>query len=309
MSIIDKVKEFIGSAQIASIAVDGVGGAGTVKALQKKFGLKQDGVVSGQNKNQEKYRTSLTAVKNGKGGSALVTAMQKWAGLSSPDGIWGKNTSKGIQKKLKSLGYFNGECDGYFGTASMKALQKWLNGSAPTPTPKTVKMGQACGSETGGYSGKAGDQNGRELLICNYSYSSSSDSPYHWTAVYRAKDAAARKVIGKACADACKNDYIGYDTSDPDRKSLYKEAKKVKWDIPKIKTKCETTCSELANVCLACAGLKHLGVNKNAYVDSLTAFLNKDDQVKKITSWTKNDLQVGDILRSDCHYAVIVSVK
>lgn len=283
MSIIDKVKELIGSAEVATAAVKPYTGT-----LPKGVVMKGD--TGSDVKALEKFLNWCPKVK---------------AGLPI-DGVAGPLVDKAIKKFEKEYGIVQ---DGVFGSLCKKKAQSIINKYDPTPKPKTVKMGQACGSETGGYSGKAGDQTGKELLICNYSYSASSDSPYHWTAVYRAKDAAARKVIGKACADACKNDYIGYDTSDPDRKSLYKEAKKVKWDIPKIKTKCETTCSELANVCLACAGLKHLGVNKNAYVDSLTAFLNKDDQIKKITSWTKNDLQVGDILRSDCHYAVIVSVK
>ena len=85
--------------------------------------------------------------------------------------------------------------------------------------------------------------------------------------------------------------------------------KKVNWDIPKIKTKCETTCSELVNVCLACAGLKNMGASKNAYVDSLTSFMDTDKQVDKFTSWTKNTLKVGDMLRSPTHWAVIVEVE
>ena len=141
------------------------------------------------------------------------------------------------------------------------------------------------------------------MLISDFS------TGYGFNMVFRAKDATARKKIADACTKACKNNNIGYDCGRPDRKTLYTAAKNKNWQIDKITTKCETTCSELANVCLACAGLKHIGTGKDANVDNLTAFLKSDDQVKTYNSVSKNSLQVGDILRSDCHYAVVVEVR
>ena len=189
----------------------------------------------------------------------------------------------------------------------------------PTPTPSPIgpmpteifsdfinapaKMGQACGSETGDYSGRAGDQTGRELLICNYEYESSGS--YHWHSVFRAKNTNARLTIADACIKACNNDHIGYDTSEPDRKTLYIEAKKLNWQIDKITTDCETTCSELANVCIACAGLNHLSVNENAYVAALDNFLCGSNQFTKVALNGKT-LQPGDILVSEEHVAIIV---
>lgn len=112
-----------------AIPVNGIGDATTVKAMQAFFKVAQDGVISGQNASQKKYRPALTAVQNGKGGSKTVTALQKWCGLSNPDGIWGANTSGGLQRKLKALGYLSASesIDNICGTKTMKAFQQCLN--------------------------------------------------------------------------------------------------------------------------------------------------------------------------------------
>lgn len=126
------------------LVVDGIGGTATIKAAQKYFGTAQDGIISGQNKSYKGYYPSIHAVQFGKGGSSLVVAIQKWCGLSGPDGIIGKNTTRGWQAKLRSLGYLpkNETIDGIFGVKSMKAFQNFLNDklypskAEPTPTPK-----------------------------------------------------------------------------------------------------------------------------------------------------------------------------
>ena len=112
---------------IGKLVVDGVGGTATVTRIQEYFDLSDpDGLIGGQNASQKKYRPAMTAVVNGKGGSQTVTALQRWCGLD-PDGIWGKTTSNGLQKKLKALGYYNGKMDSIFGAESVKALQTYLN--------------------------------------------------------------------------------------------------------------------------------------------------------------------------------------
>lgn len=100
--------------------IDGIGGACTVRAMQRFFGTLQDGVLSGQNKNCAKYYPALKAVEYGKGGSTCVKKLQSWLGITA-DGVWGQNTSKALQKKLDV------DADGIFGTNSMKAWQKYLN--------------------------------------------------------------------------------------------------------------------------------------------------------------------------------------
>lgn len=139
------------------LVVDGIGGTATIKAAQKYFKTTQDGIISGQNKAYKNYYPSITAVQFGKGGSSLIVAMQKWLGLSGPDGIIGKNTTRALQTKLRSLGYLakNETIDGIIGVKSMKAFQMFLNDNygktvpdpAPTPTPtKTIqdKIIDAC---------------------------------------------------------------------------------------------------------------------------------------------------------------------
>lgn len=110
----------------AKLAVDGDGGINTVRHLQSYLGVTMtDGITIKED--LQKYVPALTAYEYGKG-SPTVTAMQMWLGLSDPDGLWGSNTSKGLQRRLISEKYLAaGEDDGVFGKVSMKALQSFLN--------------------------------------------------------------------------------------------------------------------------------------------------------------------------------------
>lgn len=105
---------------VPPLTVDGIGGACTVRAMQRFFGTPMDGVLSGQNRTCSKYYPALKAVEYGSGGSVCVKKMQKWLGITS-DGVWGERTSKALQKKLDV------DADGIFETKSMKAWQKYLN--------------------------------------------------------------------------------------------------------------------------------------------------------------------------------------
>ena len=108
------------------LAVDGIGGPATVKAMQRFFGTTQDGVISGQSKVQAQFYPALKAVDFGKGGSTCIKKLQKWVGTEQ-DGILGKGTVAAWQKKLKDAKYYTGIIDGYFGAMSMEAWQKYLN--------------------------------------------------------------------------------------------------------------------------------------------------------------------------------------
>lgn len=116
------------------LVVDGIGGADTVRAMQKFFGTAQDGVISGQSKAQAKYYPSLKAVEYGKGGSPCIKNLQKWLGVAQ-DGILGHKTVRAWQYVIGV------DDDGIFGTASMKAWQKYLNShdKAVYPTTTTAK--------------------------------------------------------------------------------------------------------------------------------------------------------------------------
>lgn len=117
------------------LVVDGIGGEATVNRLQEFLGVSKTGGITIR-KDLQKYVPALKAYDYGNG-SPTVKAMQKWLGLSNPDGLWGANTSKALQKKLGVAQ------DGIFGANSMKALQTYLNTHdkadyppEPTPTPK-----------------------------------------------------------------------------------------------------------------------------------------------------------------------------
>ena len=108
---------------------DGVGGAATVKEMQRFFGTTKDGIISGQNKSLKKYYPALTSVQFGTGGSPCIRNLQRWVGTTQ-DGVLGINTVKAWQKKIGVT------ADGIFGTNSMKAWQKYLNEHEKADYPK-----------------------------------------------------------------------------------------------------------------------------------------------------------------------------
>lgn len=108
---------------------DGVGGAATVKEMQRFFGTTQDGIISGQNKALKKCYPSLISVQFGTGGSPCIRNLQKWVGTTQ-DGILGPGTVTAWQKKIGVT------ADGIFGSNSMKAWQKYLNEHDKADYPK-----------------------------------------------------------------------------------------------------------------------------------------------------------------------------
>lgn len=110
------------------LTVDGIGGYVTIKKWQQSLGTVADGIISGQLKGNQKYFSGIVSVTWERTGSELVKAIQKKVGTTS-DGYWGPATSKAIQNFLMKKGYDIGVSgvDGYFGSDSVKALQKSLN--------------------------------------------------------------------------------------------------------------------------------------------------------------------------------------
>lgn len=82
----------------SKVAVDGVLGPATIKALQKRLKVKVDGKL----------------------GPATARALQQWAG-AKVDGDIGPATVKAVQRKLGV------KMDGAWGPSTTKAMQKWLN--------------------------------------------------------------------------------------------------------------------------------------------------------------------------------------
>ena len=116
------------------LVVDGVGGVATVKAMQRFFGVTQDGVISSQNKNLKRFYPAFKSVSydDKPKGSSTVEKLQKWLGISQ-DGILGKQSVTALQKKLGVT------ADGIFGADSMKAWQKYLNEHDKAVYPKPVE--------------------------------------------------------------------------------------------------------------------------------------------------------------------------
>ena len=115
-----------------SLTVDGSFGKQSVLFAQKVFGTTQDGIISGQNKNNQKYYKSIdsSCIQFGSGGSSLIRAIQKKVGTTQ-DGVIGPATVKGIQKLVGVTQ------DGYWGTGTSKAFQTWLNKQAGVKTTTT----------------------------------------------------------------------------------------------------------------------------------------------------------------------------
>jgi hypothetical protein len=166
----------------------------------------------------------------------------------------------------------------------------------------TVKIGHAHSDENGRAScGTAGDQSSREVVIQDWYLRSSG-----WTIVFRPKDNKVAEKIAKAMEQACANDNIGYDQSQ--RTTLYTKAKELKWDLSKIKDKCECDCSSLVAVCANAAGIT---INKNMYTGSQKVLLEATGKFSILTDkkyLTKPEhLKRGDIILGPGHTAIVLS--
>ena len=166
-----------------------------------------------------------------------------------------------------------------------------------------VMIGHASGTEYGdtGWNGraKAGDQTGKE--VCKRTWYS-----YPWIAVIRPKDPAVAERMATCCEQGCDNDNVGYDQSD--RTSLFVQAKKVDFDLSKIKVKCNADCSSFMSVCANAAGIK---VSKDMYTGNELETLRATGKFTIYTSseyTSKPDkLKRGDILLGNGHTAMVLS--
>lgn len=154
------------------------------------------------------------------------------------------------------------------------------------------------GKATGG---KAGDQTGKEVGTQTW-YKHSKG----WR-VFRAKSAAARKLIAEAMRRACNNNNIGYDQYG--RLSLYDAVKDYGFDPGKAATPVETDCSALVRVCCAYAG-----ITLPNFVTSgqASALLNSGafDEMKGTKYTDQEDwLEEGDILvtKTKGHTVVVLT--
>lgn len=149
--------------------------------------------------------------------------------------------------------------------------------------------------------GQAGDQTGREVVTENWYLHKKG-----WV-VLRAKDPAKAEKIAWDMQAACDNNNIGYDQSE--NTTLYNVASKVGFDCSKVKTPCETDCSQLVRVCCWYAGIK-VGWFYTATEASVLMSTGQFDQLtdKKYTE-SSDYLKRGDILvtKTQGHTIVVLS--
>ena len=139
--------------------------------------------------------------------------------------------------------------------------------------------------------GSAGDQTKKE--VCTRDWYTTG-----WEYVLRPKSKELAEKSAKACEKGCANNNIGYDQNQ--RNTLNTQAKKVKYDLSKITTKCETDCSAFMTVC-AIAGGASIDYGSNAPTTSTmkTRFLLSGDyEVITASKYLTSDkyLKRGDIL-------------
>lgn len=185
------------------------------------------------------------------------------------------------------------------------ALLLILSCTTFTMAAGNVKIGQAtCGEGGKLRECSAGDQSGGEVSISNWSYGKGA---FHWTYVFRAKDKNVAKQIAANMQAAAANNNIGYDQASPDRNTFFDEAKKTNWDISKIRTKCETTCSSAVSVCLNAAGVKvpRKWYTGAVYEDIMATGMFDCYTAKEYVASDRN-LLPGDILCSESHTAMVV---
>lgn len=119
------------TASKTQIKVDGKWGKQTTTALQKKFGLFQDGKISNQSASCKKYlkacdTNSWEFLNNPKGNSPTIVALQKKIGVTA-DGYMGYHSVRTLQQFLNRQINAKLDVDGYCGKKTVKALQTWIN--------------------------------------------------------------------------------------------------------------------------------------------------------------------------------------
>lgn len=152
--------------------------------------------------------------------------------------------------------------------------------------------------------GKAGDQTGREVCIRSW-YSKP------WNCMIRFKDPTMAEKAAQAMEWAAADDNIGYDQNQ--RNTLLAEARKVNFNLSKVRTKCETDCSALVAVACMYAGIPESALTLQgncAHTRNLRQMLKNTGEVEIYTTplyTTKPDkLKRGDILLKEGSHVVVV---
>ena len=99
--VVKPVVKVIQKVTRAALAVDGVRGPATVKALQRWLKVAADGKLGPQTITAMQRRLGVKA--DGGLGPVTTRALQRLVGATA-DGIWGKNTTRALQRYLNKIG-------------------------------------------------------------------------------------------------------------------------------------------------------------------------------------------------------------
>lgn len=181
-----------------------------------------------------------------------------------------------------------------------KKVESEGHNSSSKTTPSTVVTSYR---KTNGYISHAshgpggridtkGDQSGKEVAI--------SKRNNNWTYIARFKNPDKAEKAAICGEQGAKNNHIGYGVNG--YSTLYKEAKKLDWDLSRITKDVNTTCSTFVAVCINAAGTK---ITKD-----LNGFANVKPDLQAtsaftIMSYNKDNVMRGDILvREKKHMAI-----
>ncbi len=158
-------------------------------------------------------------------------------------------------------------------------------------------IGSARSSETGGITGKAGNQNGKELSTQSW-YAHAKG----WT-IFRAVDPGKAERIAECMEAACRNRHIGYNQYR--RNTLYTAAQPFGFDVSRVEKDVECDCSSLVRVCCAYAGISVPDFNTAGEA----SVLMKSGAFTKLPCTGESQLKRGDILVTNTkgHTAVVLS--
>lgn len=118
--------------------VDGVAGRLTIGEWMAQMGMQRcDGVLSDQLWPHDRYRRGVVSFDHyaldhadwAYWGSTFVRAVQGRVGVAV-DGDWGLETTQGVERHLRGLGYYKGPIDDDFGPGAVASLQESLNDGA-----------------------------------------------------------------------------------------------------------------------------------------------------------------------------------
>lgn len=281
-----------------TVQIDGKFIRGFVAPKYKKETYKPSGPYPG--------KLPTGTVKKGSTGTDVkrLKAFLNWyqnAKLNPKNGNAKEKTDAAIKKFEKKNGIVQ---DGIFGPQCLKKAQEIVAEYNPF-YDKATKIGHACCNEKGGlHGGKPGDQTGHEVQISYWS------KGYGWLKVYRHKDPATRLKIAQYVMDACENNNIGYNVDKPERYAAWDAAEKNGHDIKGIKTKGDTTCTQLVSMVLRAVGTPKKYAPRFCDVAVAERVLPKNPDLielkGKAYTTIPDNLEPGDMLLSSEHMAVVV---